>query len=462
MIDAGGIKGNATSGVVSELIYAWQKYMQSGSYIRFNGRPVVFYFGVESLPVDWNYVRNNVPGNPLFVFENAALFGQSFADGAFSWVGDFTSPTDWGQAYLDNFYATGQGSGKHTVGSVKKGFNSTGAAWGANRVVNQNCGQTWLNTFGDIGNHYSSGRQLESLQLVTWNDYEEGTALEMGIDNCVSISGSASGSNLSWNVSGNENTINHYSVYISTDGENLMPVTDVPAGTHSLNLSQFGFAKDAYTVYVQAVGQPSIRNHMSGPIGFSADGSSSGATASVPAGADLTLSATPTKVTVAQGGSASTTVTVTPSGNFDASVNLGCANLAPGLSCSFTQSSMVPGSKATTTMLTVSANSGAQSASLRGLSLGSQLALWFPGLGVGMVLFSERKKSRKAIVVLVVVAIAVMMLATGCGGGGKGSSSPLTFSNSASGTSAPGTYQITIVAQSGSLQRTTSATVTVQ
>ena len=64
------------------------------------------------------------------------------------------------------------------------------------------CGQTWLDTFGEIAKFYSSNNQLSALQIVTWNDYDEGTAMEMGIDNCIYLQPSISGSTLSWNVGG--------------------------------------------------------------------------------------------------------------------------------------------------------------------------------------------------------------------------------------------------------------------
>ena len=67
---------------------------------------------------------------------------------------------------------------------------------------------------------------------MTWNDYEEGTEIETGIDNCVSVSGSVSGTDLSWNIGGQENTIDHYSVFISQDGQNLSCFT-TGAGTQT-------------------------------------------------------------------------------------------------------------------------------------------------------------------------------------------------------------------------------------
>jgi len=79
---------------------------------------------------------------------------------------------------------------------------------------------------------------LPALQIATWNDYEEGTSIEPGIDNCVFLIPSQSGSTISWSVHGNENTIDHYTVFLSTDGQNLSPLIDVPSGTHAVDLAK--------------------------------------------------------------------------------------------------------------------------------------------------------------------------------------------------------------------------------
>jgi hypothetical protein len=181
-----------------------------------------------------------------------------------------SNANDWMQSYLDGFYQAGVANPQqHAFGATYKGFNDTLAGWSANRIVNQNCGQTWLSTFSEIGKYYSQSSQLESLQLVTWNDYEEATEIEGGIDNCVSVTASVSGSRASWTITGNENTIDHYTVFISRDAENLMAFPDVPAGTHALDLSTYHFAAGTYTIYVKAVGKPSIKNQMSPAVKYS-------------------------------------------------------------------------------------------------------------------------------------------------------------------------------------------------
>jgi len=257
--------------LISDLTYIYNTYQGSPAYMKFNGQPVVFFFGLERYTINWDYVKANVPGNPLFIFQNSGGYTHPTTAGAFSWVMINTSdPNDWKQSYLYNFYVTAQKyPGKRTFGTTYKGFNDTLAAWSLNRIMNQNCGQTWLNTWQEVGRHYSSSRQLEAMQIVTWNDYEEGTEIETGIENCVAISASVAGDRLSWSINGYENTIDHYTVYVSEDGENLMPLVEVSTGLRSVNLAQFGLAPGNYTLFVKAVAKPSMTNKMSRGVSYS-------------------------------------------------------------------------------------------------------------------------------------------------------------------------------------------------
>lgn len=270
MLDAGAVSGDPTSSVVSQLNYILTNYQSSPAYMRKEGRPVVPFFGVESLAVNWTTVQASVSGNPIYVFENSPGFTRATSDGAFSWVGSFGNPNDWGQSYLDDFYNTALShSTEHTFAATKKGFNDTMASWSMNRIINQNCGSTWINTFKEIGNFYSQTNQLESLQLVTWNDYEEGTEIETGIDNCMSVSQPAvQGSTISWSIVSSSSlasldTIDHFAVYSTTSGNDLTLLADNIANTAtSVDLSQYN-VQSGSKYYVKAVGVNSIVNHMS-------------------------------------------------------------------------------------------------------------------------------------------------------------------------------------------------------
>ncbi len=270
MLDAGSVSGDPTTSVVASLNYIQANYQTSPAYMRKAGRPVDPFFGVETLAVNWATVQASVSGNPIYVFENNSGFTQASSDGAFSWVGPFDNVNDWGQSYLDSFYSSALSHPtEHTFASTKKGFNDTMAAWSLNRVINQNCGSTWLNTFKEIGNYYSQTNQLESLQLVTWNDYEEGSEIETGIDNCMSVSQpQLQGTTLSWSTVMSSSlasldTVDHFSVYATTDGSNLTLVADnIPNTATSTELSAASVPSGA-KYYVKAVGVNSIVNHMS-------------------------------------------------------------------------------------------------------------------------------------------------------------------------------------------------------
>jgi PKD repeat protein len=107
------------------------------------------------------------------------------------------------------------------------------------------------------------------MQMNTWNDNEEGSAVEVGIENCVLVGASLTGSTLNWNlVGGNETKLDHYVVFISLDGENLMPLLHPALGTTSLDLSSYGLTPGTYTLYVKAIGKPMMSNKMSNAVKY--------------------------------------------------------------------------------------------------------------------------------------------------------------------------------------------------
>jgi PKD repeat protein len=281
MEDAGALsKCAATTGcsvtqqVIDDLTYAYNNYLQSPAYLLLDGRPAVFFFGVDAYTIDWNAVRAQVQGNPAFIFRNNGGFTHAQSDGSFSWINvNASNPDDEGLAYLDSFYTTAQNyPTKYTFGSVYPGFDNSLAPWRPTpKKMKQHCGQTWVDSFARIGLHYSSTDQLEAMQLVTWNDYEEATEIESGIENCVTVSAGITGASLTWSITGQENTVHHYTAYISQDGSNLMSLgdTQTASGSYSRDLSALGLdPSKTYTLYVEAVGKPSLKNHFSNAVSF--------------------------------------------------------------------------------------------------------------------------------------------------------------------------------------------------
>jgi hypothetical protein len=251
--DSGALTGAAdpTTKLMSDIQYMNDNYFSSPRYYRSNGRPVVGFFLNTSLSINWATIAAQAAGNPLLIFRNASGFTSD------NGVAD----------YLDNFYTAGIAHPSLlTMGAAYKGFNDSIASWTAHRVMNQQCGQTWLASFADVNKHYSASNQLPFLQLVTWNDYEEGSEMESGIDNCVTVSASLAGQTLNWSITGQESTLDHYVIYVSQDGQNLMPLAEAPAGDHTMDISGYIFASGTYKIYVKAVGKPGLLNQMSAAV----------------------------------------------------------------------------------------------------------------------------------------------------------------------------------------------------
>jgi hypothetical protein len=84
----------------------------------------------------------------------------------------------------------------------------------------------------------------------------------------MSFSASLSGNTLQWTVSGYEDTLDHYRIFISTDGQHLMPLTTMAVGSRSLNLCSYTLEQRSYVLFVEAIGRPTIRNRMSRAVAY--------------------------------------------------------------------------------------------------------------------------------------------------------------------------------------------------
>lgn len=243
-------KGQPPTAALIEQLQGAQRYFRSPAYLKMDGRPVIFFFGFESFGVNWVQVKAALPGNPIFLFRNSKGFTTPGSDGAFAW-----GPAN-DLSYLQYFYKmAARNPQKITVGGLHKGFNDNAASWGKNRHIDQRCGDTFLDTIRALPPN------LPFVQLVTWDDYEEGTELETGIDNCVRIDlQQVKGGELRWNVTGNESAVDHYEVQVSQDGANFTTVARVKTSQHKYSGTLSG------TIRVVAVGKALFLNQASNTL----------------------------------------------------------------------------------------------------------------------------------------------------------------------------------------------------
>jgi hypothetical protein len=161
----------------------------------------------------------------------------------------------------------------------------------------------------------------------------------------------------------------------------------------------------------------------------------------------FTVAVSPASVSVTPGQSGTTTILVAPQNSFAAPVSFSCSGLPTGASCSFSPSTVIPTGGVASTTLTVS-TSAIVAANHRNSSP------LFPGsaLAVALCWFGWKKRRGLQILLLVLVAFG-LSLCTGCSLG--------VWSNPQASTQATAST-VTVIATSGSLQPTTSFTLTVQ
>lgn len=234
MIDGGGLTSSCPTGatdqtsclstaLISENDYVRTNYAGQAWYILDGGRPLVFYFIDEASwsGTNWTTVWANVKTHtnayanpPKFLFEDTQTHTQG--DGGYAWMAnpqtyDITKQLWWGSPTgltptdYNNFYAACLSHPANVcVGMVKKGFDDGigfgGGFTGKNRVQSQRFGQTVLDTANLIGTAgFSAANQLDYLG-IPYNDYEEGTGMEMGINNGLTPAITISGTTLSYTV----------------------------------------------------------------------------------------------------------------------------------------------------------------------------------------------------------------------------------------------------------------------
>ena len=284
--------------LITDMDFINTNYASSGVYFTDAGQPVVFSFVTQSVwPIltgaDWATIWSTVKAHTdtyVAPFKYIHQFGSftisTYDNGRFAWVQpavyDPVKQFWWGSntssspVYVDNFYAAGIAHPSQlTIGGIWKGFDDNNASWSGNRVIAQQCGQVLLKTAKEIAKYYGGTKpQIPYVQVVTWNDYEEGTAVESGIDNCYTVNASLSGSTLSWSLTASDSkyaspsTIHHFTVYYGDASGNLyVAATNLPVSTRSLNLTT-RVPAGTWTVYVEMVGQPLIINRMSNTLTF--------------------------------------------------------------------------------------------------------------------------------------------------------------------------------------------------
>lgn len=182
----------ATDAAVAAFDEAYKNYIgpdarYRDTYLTYNGQPMIFIFPKQG-HVGWDHIRDHCKQwdrAPLLIYkdEPPAQYTNDFA-GSYAWVqpgpgGWAADGSNWGEHYLTNFYRSMENQPlKIVVGGAWPGFDDSAAKWGLNRKMQSACGKTFEETLTFYRDYFDSSHPLPFLLIETWNDYEEGTAIE--------------------------------------------------------------------------------------------------------------------------------------------------------------------------------------------------------------------------------------------------------------------------------------------
>ncbi len=198
MYDYGALRDTGaptrTERMAADLLYASAEYFDRPAYLRHQGKPLLFLFPYDDVvsDIDLEQIAAAVSDtNVSLIYKNPTHSAGILphVDGFFAWS-DPGGPWEadcgnWGGVYLDWFYRTMRDQAQPfdrltAVGAVWPGFNDSLAPWrvGTPRCIAQREGRTWDDTWALALEH-----QPPIVQIATWNDWEEGSAIEPGVRN---------------------------------------------------------------------------------------------------------------------------------------------------------------------------------------------------------------------------------------------------------------------------------------
>ena len=201
----------ATDQAMAAMDKAYKDYIgpqapHRGAYLTYEGHPVIFIFPKQG-HVDWKRMVEHCQAwesTPFFFYkdEPPAKYSADFA-GLYAWVqpgqkGWTSDGSNWGEQYLDDFYKNMRNKhpDKIAIGAAWPGFDDSAAKWGLNRHMQSRCGQTFEDTLHLYTRYFDAAHPLPFVMIETWNDYEEGTAVErLSFAKCSQNAPSALGSN---------------------------------------------------------------------------------------------------------------------------------------------------------------------------------------------------------------------------------------------------------------------------
>ncbi len=195
LYDEGTVRGAGSYQdlVISDLRYGEQRYFSSPAYLRLEGRPALFVFPYDDVDpnLTWSAIRAALDNPVTLLDKDPDPIHAADFDGFYAWVQAVWNPDgkEWGEGYLRWFYPTmrREYASKFSVAGVWAGFDDSlvPPPWGNQRFISRQEGRVWGWAWA-LANE-KQGRYPAMVMIATWNDFEEGTDVEFGVNMVVDM-----------------------------------------------------------------------------------------------------------------------------------------------------------------------------------------------------------------------------------------------------------------------------------
>jgi hypothetical protein len=284
MLDKGVSGGLSTNNLVTQIQYCQSQYFNDTNYERepvVGGSPILMFFGVRSVlgssaMSDLKTETTNGTNIMNWVEQGTSYLGESWENQCFEWTQEYQTGVNYNDPFnlagCTNHYATIRTSGKKAFGAMCGNFNGTltkSVSWSMGKYLPSSNGLCVVQRAAAINSVIPPN--ITRMQWTTWSDWEEGTQVESGIENNLSLTASINSSSiLSWTISGDERTVDHYEIYAATNGVYAALLGTVRTNVYQTNLTQVStnLSQGTYQLYVNAVAKPCIRDHISPPVPY--------------------------------------------------------------------------------------------------------------------------------------------------------------------------------------------------
>jgi hypothetical protein len=158
------------SAAQADMLYLEQNYFSNPSYILLDGKPLLLVFGPSEFhqPTEWEEIFSTLSTKPCFLTLNGASkqAGES-CSGEYIWVDNSSLDNKYGNMNKFDVFIGGAYPGFHDF--YKQGGWGEGFSWS----IDMNNGETFRQNL-----QKAKTAKAKYVQLITWNDYGEGTMIE--------------------------------------------------------------------------------------------------------------------------------------------------------------------------------------------------------------------------------------------------------------------------------------------